>query len=129
MKNNSASNTNQSPAAPNSLFDAITSDCSGDENETSGQAGRIYQSSDLSLKSGNGPSLSESLVDLTFVSSILMSWLTFVHSIRRCSRSFWTFYVPKLAIIGTIYVITGGALVAKSCHLRVSSRMQRSTNN
>lgn len=46
-----------------------------------------------------------SIVDLTFVCGLLLSWSCFFHSLRENSRSFIGFYLPKLLFISTIWFL------------------------
>lgn len=55
------------------------------------------------FNAGNQFELIDSVLDLTFICGLLVSWSCFAHSIRQMSRPFLPFYATKLLIVGLIW--------------------------
>ena len=42
---------------------------------------------------------------VTFFSTLLMFWLCVYHGIRKSERNFFSFYLPKLLLVGLLWII------------------------
>ncbi|CAG0886472.1 unnamed protein product [Darwinula stevensoni] len=49
------------------------------------------------------PSILDATFQATFLSALLLFWLCVYHGLRQNERNFWTFYLPKLIIVGCLW--------------------------
>ncbi|XP_037083705.1 transmembrane protein 181-like [Pollicipes pollicipes] len=51
------------------------------------------------------PRLLDAMLQASLVCALLLSWLCVLHGLRQTSRTWLTFYVPKLALVGLLWLL------------------------
>ncbi|XP_063850900.1 transmembrane protein 181-like isoform X1 [Scylla paramamosain] len=62
------------------------------------------------------PALVDTIFQATFLCSLLLFWLCIYHGLRQNERSFSAFYLPKLAIVGLLWVAVVVTAAVQKCN-------------
>lgn len=65
------------------------------------------------------PSLVDTVFQVSFLGALLLYWLVVYHALRQNERPFTSFYLPKLAVVGLLWlsvVVAAGVLRSRQLH-------------